>query len=67
MKKILLISIITIFLTSCSTKKEIVFFQGIENLDNTEREMSFEPVFEINDILHIKVTSLNPMLLNLFR
>ena len=46
-------------LTSCSTRKEIVYFQGYEKLENMKSEMKFEPVFEVNDILHIKVSSLN--------
>ena len=46
-------------LTSCSTRKEIVYFQGSEKLENMESLMKFEPVFEVNDILHIKVSSLN--------
>ncbi|MGM1056647.1 MAG: polysaccharide biosynthesis/export family protein [Bacteroidota bacterium] len=46
-------------LTSCSTRKEIVFFQGAEELENMKSLMKFEPVFEVNDILHVKVSSLN--------
>lgn len=48
-----------IFLSSCSTRKEIVYFQGAEELDGRESIMEFEPVFEVNDILHIKVSSMN--------
>ncbi len=46
-------------LTSCSTRKEIVYFQGAEELENKKNLMNFEPVFEVNDILHVKVSSLN--------
>jgi polysaccharide biosynthesis/export protein len=46
-------------LMSCSTKKEILYFQDPEKLENIKESKEFEPVFEINDILHIKVTSLN--------
>ncbi|MGM0390100.1 MAG: polysaccharide biosynthesis/export family protein [Bacteroidota bacterium] len=46
-------------LTSCSTRKEIVYFQGAEELENMKSLMKFEPVFEVNDILHVKVSSLN--------
>ncbi len=48
-----------LILTSCSTRKEIVYFQGSEKLENMKNLMEFEPVFEVNDILHIKVSSLN--------
>jgi polysaccharide export outer membrane protein len=59
MKNKFLILLSLIAFTSCSTKKEIVYFQGAEKLENMEDVMEFEPVFEVNDILHIKVSSLN--------
>jgi polysaccharide biosynthesis/export protein len=46
-------------LISCSTKKEILYFQDSEKLENMNGSIDFEPIFEVNDILHIKVTSLN--------
>jgi len=46
-------------LASCSSRKEIVYFQGAEKLDNTKSLMKFEPVIEVNDILSINVSSLN--------
>jgi len=46
-------------LASCSSRKEIVYFQGAEKLDNTKSLMKFEPVFEVNDILSIDVSSIN--------
>lgn len=60
MKKIVLLTLLVFVLASCSSKKEILLFQGIENLKNAENLLEFEPVFQINDILHIKVNSLNP-------
>jgi polysaccharide export outer membrane protein len=59
MKNKFLILLSLIVFTSCSTKKEIVYFQGAEKLENMKDVMEFEPVFEVNDILHIKVSSLN--------
>ncbi len=47
-------------LAGCSTKKEILYFQDAEKLQNMQSLMEFEPVFEINDILHVQVSSLNP-------
>lgn len=44
-------------LASCSTRKEIVYFQGAEELEGMEKLVDFQPVFEVNDILYIKVTS----------
>lgn len=57
--KSLLIIFSLIILSSCSTRKEIVYFQGAEKLNGMESLMEFEPVFEVNDILHIKVSSMN--------
>jgi len=59
MKNRFLILLSLLALASCSTKKEIVYFQGAERLENMKDVMQFEPVFEVNDILHIKVSSLN--------
>jgi len=59
MKKIFIILLFMMALGSCSTRKEIVYFQGSEQLKNMKDVPEFEPVFEINDILHVKVTSLN--------
>ncbi|WP_144963247.1 polysaccharide biosynthesis/export family protein [Gillisia sp. Hel_I_86] len=54
-------------LASCSTRNEIVYFQGAEQLENMKGAAEFEPVFEINDIIHIKVTSLNPEVVQPFQ
>jgi len=59
MRNIFFILFAIVFLSSCSTKKEILYFQDAEKLQNMKSVMEFEPVFEVNDILHIKVTSLN--------
>lgn len=56
--KIFLLLISSLFF-SCSTKKEILYFQNPENLESMEKIKNFEPVFEVNDILHIKVSSMN--------
>jgi polysaccharide biosynthesis/export protein len=59
MKKLLYILFPLLTLLSCSTKKDIIFFQNADMLESLKKSMEFEPVFEVNDILHIKVTSLN--------
>ena len=46
-------------LASCSSRKDIVYFQDAEKLDNMKSLMKFEPVIEVNDILSINVSSLN--------
>lgn len=42
---------------SCATKKEIVYFQDSETLHLKETGLSFEPIIENNDILHISLSS----------
>lgn len=49
-----------LLLASCASRKEIVYFQGIENIEGTAINAKFEPVFEINDVLQIDVSSMNP-------
>lgn len=59
MRNIIFVFFAFIFFTGCSTKKEILYFQDIEKVQNLKVPNDFEPVFEVNDILHIKVSSFN--------
>lgn len=59
MKNKLLILFSLFAFASCSTRKEIVYFQEPEDIENLHSLMKFEPVLEINDILKIDVSSLN--------
>ncbi len=54
-------------LASCSSRKQIVYFQDAEKLDNMKSLMKFEPVIEVNDILSINVSSLNDEVVEPFR
>ncbi len=60
MKKAYFILVIALSLGSCSTKKQILYFQNIEQLKGLEDPVKFQPIFEINDILQIQVSSLIP-------
>ena len=62
MRKILLLATI-ILVTSCASKRDIIYFQNIDDLNETEISQSFEPVIEANDILYITISSLNPEVL----
>lgn len=58
-KRILLL----IFLTSifaCQSKKEIIYFQGIENLKANDAAQSFEPKLKPDDLLLIIVSAQDP-------
>ncbi len=59
MKNKIVLLLISALFFSCSTKKEILYFQNPENLESMEKIKNFEPVFEVNDILQIKVSSMN--------
>lgn len=54
-------------LTSCATKKEIIYFQDAEDLNSLTNQQTFEPIIESNDILHIAISSMNEEVLAPFR
>lgn len=55
-----------ILLSSCATKEEIVYFQGIEQLYGTDAPKMEEVEIEVNDVLRIDVSSLNDELVKPF-
>ncbi|MDR9457408.1 MAG: polysaccharide biosynthesis/export family protein [Salegentibacter sp.] len=59
MEKYPLLLLVSFLIFSCSTKKEIVYFHDIEELEGYENIMDYEPVIEPNDVLRINVSSLN--------
>ena len=67
MRKYILIFSTILFLSSCSTKKEILYFQDIEKIENFEAIEQFEPKIEVNDVLRIKVSSLNEEVVEPFK
>ncbi len=67
MKKFFLLFLITVSLFSCATKKQVLYFQDIEKLNNADLNTSFNPIIETNDILHITVSSLNEEVIKPFQ
>ncbi|MBW2937430.1 polysaccharide biosynthesis/export family protein [Aureisphaera sp. CAU 1614] len=59
MKKLPLIIVSLMLFASCATKKQILYFQDAEELNNLLSENIFEPEIEANDILHVMVSSLD--------
>lgn len=59
MKNIFLFLLSCLVFASCSTKKEILYFQNPEGLESMGEMQNFEPIFEVNDILYVKVSSMN--------
>lgn len=60
MKKIITIIFATVFLTSCATKEEVVYFNGINSSNNTIGLDSYSPTYHIEDELIIVVNALDP-------
>lgn len=67
MNKIAILLLICSSLFSCATKKEILYFQDVENLNLKEIETSFEPIIEPNDILYITVSSIDEEVVRPFK
>jgi polysaccharide export outer membrane protein len=60
--------ILGVFLfSSCSTRKEIVYFQDYERLPNMAAPEDFEAKIEINDVLRIDVSSMDEELASPFQ
>jgi polysaccharide export outer membrane protein len=66
MKKYFVIVVAILSLFSCATKKQILYFQDIEELNLQDINQSFEPIIEANDILYISISSLNEELVKPF-
>ena len=54
-------------MSSCSTRKEIVYFQGIEELEGMPAPEDFIAEIEVNDVLNIDVSSFNQELVEPFQ
>tara|TARA_R110002012_G_scaffold283304_2_gene473562 strand:- start:4204 stop:4965 length:762 start_codon:yes stop_codon:yes gene_type:complete len=68
--KILLIVLSSIFLSSCGSRKDIVYFQDTSNFETLVDENAFEPKFKIDDEVSILISTTNPeasIPFNLFR
>ncbi|MEL6812160.1 MAG: polysaccharide biosynthesis/export family protein [Bacteroidota bacterium] len=67
MNQILTILCLALLFSSCATKKEILYFQDAELLNQQMATQSFEPIIENNDILHIAISSMNEEVLAPFK
>lgn len=66
MKKLICLIVFSSCLFSCATKKEILYFQDAEKLNQQQTAQYFEPKIEPNDILYISVSSFDEALLKPF-
>jgi len=61
MKKFFLFLLFSIIVSSCATKKQVVYLQDVDdNVLIDINELSRHPVIQTNDIVDIKVGALNP-------
>ena len=60
MKKfqILFILFLSILLTSCLSRKKMVYFQGNQNFNNSST--NYEPIIQYDDLLYINISSIEP-------
>ena len=49
--------IISIIVSSCATKDDVVYFDNSESLEGQENLLDDEPVIQKNDVLRITVSS----------
>ncbi|NAS30179.1 polysaccharide export protein [Flavobacteriaceae bacterium R38] len=56
-KRIVFLSIITLLIVSCTSKKEIVYFQNAKDFETVVNTDTFTPKFKINDILSITISA----------
>jgi len=67
MKNFLTLFSLAILATSCATKKEIIYFQDAETLNEKLAEQNFEPIIESNDILYVAISSMDEAVLIPFK
>jgi polysaccharide export outer membrane protein len=70
MKLTLILGAAVLFLSSCSTKKDVVYFQDVSDYETLIDETQFVPKFKVDDVVSIFISTLNPEAsapFNLFR
>ncbi len=64
--KRILVFILCFGVFSCASKKDVIYFQDASKMNLATIEREFQPIIEVNDILHITLTSLIPETLEPF-
>ncbi len=59
MKKIAILSLLSVFLFSCASKDDVVYFNGMDSTNNTIGLDSYSPTYHIDDELVIIVNALD--------
>ena len=63
---IILVLVLSLGIFSCASKKDVIYFQDASEMNLATIEKEFQPIIEVNDILHITLTSLIPETLEPF-
>lgn len=66
MNKLVLVFVLVSILFSCASRKNVIYLQDASDLDLKQIEKEFQPVIEVNDILHITLSSVNQEVLEPF-
>jgi len=67
MKNYLTLLSLLLLVSSCATKKEIVYFQDAEELNLQSLGQTFEPIIENNDILYVAISSMDEAVIAPFK
>jgi len=57
MKKLFGLFFLTLFITSCATKDQVVYFNNVQELEGKVNLLEYEPKIQKNDVLRINVSS----------
>ncbi|HMI07332.1 MAG TPA: polysaccharide biosynthesis/export family protein [Flavobacterium sp.] len=60
MKKNLLLLLLPVFLFSCGSRKDIIYFQGIDNAKSYDNSQNYEAIIQPDDLLSIIVSTDSP-------
>ena len=67
MKNYLTLLSLLLLVSSCATKKEIIYFQDAEELNLQSTTQTFEPIIENNDILYVAISSIDEAVIAPFK
>lgn len=57
---ILLIIVFSIFVTSCTSGKEVIYFEDTNDFETLVNNSQFEPKFKVDDLVSIHISTLDP-------
>ena len=67
---LVLLATMVLLITSCASRKDVVYFQNSNNFETLVDKNTFSPKFKVDDLVGIHISTLNPeasVPFNLFR